>query len=490
MRETFSRFLQVSMLALAATLPALATTYTVPAPSGGDDTGAIQPLLNSANTAGPGNNTVLLQAGTYHAGPLFIGSHTVLQGAGAANTFLIFNVASQDGDNLLRNKLGSFQVNANHNESITLKGITFDGNKAAQTANRLQIVRMINVTHLTVDGCVFQNGEANGLVIEGTTGNQSDTLVENSSAFQNEARGFYANSADETTNGLRGVTYQNCLARDNSGGFSAYLSKDIQYIHCTAVHNGFIARGLAYGDDDFDITEDANPGFGLDSSIFVSYTDCLSEDNLRYGFAAYARARPTHDLTYTRATSTGNGTAHAADDPTGTALSAAGFHIQTSYDSTYTDCQSSENGIGFELVSNLKETLGVNPVLTHDILIQGADIRNNREQGILMEGVTDSTVTGSLVVDNSTSAPASYDGVLLQNGIQNASDEGSQRVTISECTIGNTSNSSHQAYSVHSIDACDFVSLLGNTLSGDSLSSSLAVSYSLVGSHNTVQGNH
>jgi|GEM_PF-3839611 len=490
------RTLSLLALALCTALPALANTYTVAPPgnNGPDDTGNIQDALGRGENTDP-NRIVLLQAGTYHVGPLLISRNTVLQGAGSGKTVLLFNPDQARGSNVLANRLSDETYNNDaHDESITLKGITFDGNKTDVQLFQ-QIVKMVNVIHLTVDDCTFQNGNANGLVIMGTSGLPSHTLVKNSSAINNEARGFYGDSID-TADGLQDVTFQNCLAQDNSGGFSVYLASGINYINCTAAHNGFIARGHSYGEDDdgddkFVTKSDANPGFGLDSSVNVSYTDCVSKDNLQFGFAAYARARPTHDLTYTRAVSARNGMAGLPGDKF--ALNAAGFLLQSSEHTTYTDCQSSQNGIGFHLVSTLNNSHalpGSTAILTHGILIQGADLRKNREQGILMDGVTDSTVSSSTIVNNSALQDHKYDGVLLQNGLEEATLDGSLRITIDHCTISNTDGLDHQAFGVVSIDASDYVSLLTNKLSGNSLPNSTAVSYSLVGAHNTVSGNY
>jgi len=497
------RTLAILALALCTALPALANTYTVdpPGANGPDDTVSIQDALGNEENNEP-NRIVLLQAGTYHVGPLQIGRNTVLQGAGSGKTVLLFNPDQAKRSNVLANMLSDETYNNDaHDESITIRGITFDGNKThEQPQFYQQIVKMVNVIHLTVDDCIFQNGNANGLVIMNTSQLPSSTLVENSSALNNEARGFYGNSID-TADGLQDVTFQNCLAQNNSGGFSVYLASGIRYINCTAAQNGFIARGLTYSKDwdsaciseeKFCTKSDANPGFGLDSSVNVSYTDCVSKENLQFGFAAYARFRPTQYLTYTRAISVRNGMAYLPGDDV--AFGAAGFHIQSSEHSTFTDCQSSQNGIGFDLVSTLEDSHATSgsPILTNDILIDGADIRKNREQGIVMEGVTDSTVSDSTIVNNSylTSTSGVYDGVLLKKGTQTAAASGTERVTISGCTISNTDGLTHQAWGVRSINTSDYISLLNNKLSGNSQPNSTAVSYSLVGPHTTVSGNY
>jgi Pectate lyase superfamily protein len=471
-----------SLAAVVCTTPATpAVDGNVPAPNGVNDTENIQKALDWANRASGTNRTVQLQAGTYRVDTLCIGSRTVLLGTGSAGTILRLRPNQPNGRNVLRSEGG--------HRKITLQGITFDGNKAEQREDgvALQVVRMIDVVDLTIDDCIFRNGVNNGLVLQASTGLESNTVVRNSSALDNEERGFYPSSLDEIPGGLRDVTFENCLARGNSGGFSGYLVDGLHFNNCIADSNGFIAHGTVYGGDGFQIGQDDNPGFTIDSSIDVTYTDCVAKDNARDGFTSYARARPTQGLTYTRCTSVRNGALHAADNAT--ALNARGFRVMTSHAVSYIDCKSSSNGVGFEIVTSLQQHLGTDPIVTHDVLIQGADVRKNRKQGIRFQGVTDSAVTGSVVVNNGTWQDSTYDGILLENGILDATAVGSQRIAIADSLIKNTDGLPHQRYGIRSIGDSDFITLRDNTLSGNSLPSTTAVSYLLVGTHNVVQGN-
>jgi len=421
-------------------------TYGAIPDDGADDTAGIQAALDAADALA-GTDTVYLPAGDYFVDMLRIGGDTLLKGDGSQGgsvSQLRMNDYLPHGSNILRNK-----NTASGDPNITLEKISFDGRKSSQTNLFLHSVNMENVVGLLVDDCEFHDSQAIGFVIQGDLSVDSQTVVINSSATGNEL-GFYAQSKNETGNGLRDLSYSNCVANGNTWGFDVYLSQDIEYSDCVAnVNVGGTARG-----------------FTSDSCIFLYYTHCLAQNNGTVGFAVYINLfdqQQPGDVFFTDCDGLNNGN--------------TGFQIENARDVTLSNVRATGNGIGIAAVSSFLSHRPLVGLMIDNVLVNG-----NQLHGIFLRGVRDSEVRGSVITNNALGGV--FDGLRITDGVDYIVNEvvvsaglPSFNILIRDNEIGSGS----QDYGVRSVANTDYVTLLDNDLT-----SNVTGPYSLVGANNTM----
>lgn len=399
-----------------------------------DDSTAIQAALDDAKnciaTCGCGGAKVYVPPGRFYAANLKIASNITLLGEGVGVSRLTLPASTASSTHLLINDGWSSPLV--WRDHITIRGITFDGNKASQTdGNNHNGINFKRVTDFDIHHCEFLGFESNGVVLqEGTTRGALEQCLSHTNGSTAAANGFLfqAGSGGAVTD----LRVSGCEARDNTlNGFSANNAEALTFVDCLASGNGG-SNTSAYG-------------FAAHSVRNSTYAGCIARSNTRYGFGATdAGSGSPAGLTFAGCVSEANGF--------------AGFHLSSCTGVSLTGCAVRANGISASATDVVKRS-GIAVVSsTTNLTIANGTVLSNDGHGIYIENSTAGTISDLVIMNNSQDTGSNEDGILLS---------GSSRYMITGCMVADDQATKSQYRAIESVSASTATHVFTNDVAGN-----------------------